>query len=76
MNQETNQNEESNEVKFHIACDAENRISIQVDGLTRSIIAVLLNAAMKNNDVKTILLTTASIIMDHSDELQKIETLN
>ena len=76
MNQETNQPEESNEVKFHIACDSENRISIQVDGITRSIIAVLLNAAMKNEDVKSIILTTASIIRDHSDELQKIETLN
>lgn len=76
MNQETNQHEESNESTFHISCDSEDRISIKVEGLTRSIIAVLLNAAMRNEDVKTILLTTASVIRDHSDELQKIENLN
>lgn len=76
MNQETNQHEESNEVTFNISCDAENRIAIKVDGVSRSIIAVLLNAAMRNEDVKSIILTTASIIRDHSDELEKIENLN
>jgi hypothetical protein len=76
MNQETNQHEESNEVTFNISCDAENRISIKVDGISRSIIAVLLNAAMRNEDVKTIVLSTASIIRDHSEELKKIETFN
>jgi NaMN:DMB phosphoribosyltransferase len=76
MNQETNQQEESNEVKFNISCDAENRISIQVEGITQTIMAVLLNAAMKSEDVKRIILTTATIIKDHSDELTKIENLN
>lgn len=75
MNQETNQ-EETNEVTFNVSCDSDNRISIKVDGITHTIIAVLLNAAMKSPDVKHIILATATIIKEHSDELTKIENLN
>jgi hypothetical protein len=75
MNEETNQQEESNEVRFNVSCDSENRISVQVEGITKSVIAVLLNVAMKNEDVKKILLTTATIINEHSDELEQIENL-
>lgn len=76
MNQETNQQSDSNEVRFNVSCDADNKISIQVDGIKHSIIAVLISAAMKSDDVKSILLATATIIKDHSDELNQIDNLN